>query len=215
MLRGTRWLMTWSMLFLMAGVLAGCANQSPLVGKLDRYSFPVEPGTAAWRQIGSRQQMLDAVQIPPDRLAAMSTAGLIETVLDYPLVADIYVHNSLDQGLQAVKRDFNGLRTLLARPDAGAALLQRYRITPADAAREQQDSVERSNYATRLMYLELILAQPEISAMLTSEERQLLIETATQQQQAKEKLGELYAGNGIAATALVAERTLQWTRTSP
>lgn len=46
--------------------------------------------------------------------------------------------------------------------------------------------------------------------MLTSEERKLLIETALQQKQAKQDLGELYAGNGIAATTLLADRTLQW-----
>ena len=88
-------------------------------------------------------------------------------------------------------------------------LLQTYRTTPADAAREQQDVLAQSDYARRLIYLELILAQPKISAMLTSQERKLLIETALQQKQAKENLGEPYAGNGSATTTLVADQTLQ------
>jgi hypothetical protein len=202
-------IMYLSTLLLIASILSGCANLSAVQGKIDAYLFPTRPGSEEWKQLGSRQKMLETVQIPDERIAAISTAGLVETVLNYPLYMDLMVHNSLDQGLASIKRDFNGMRALMARQDAGSILLQRYQDTDANAASEQSDTTDQQEYVSKLKYLEMILAQPEIGEKLSTEERRSLVQVALQQKAAKERLVNIYGMMGVESTALMAGRTLQ------
>lgn len=199
----------WSIFLCLVGLLTACTNLSSTQGKLNAYVFPVKPGTDEWEQIGSRQEMLAAVQIPADRIAGISTAGLVETVLAYPLYMDMFAHNSLEAGLAAIKRDFNGMQALLARSDAGSALLQHYQETDANAVSEMSDTLEQGDYVSRLKYLEMILAQPEIGKRLSAAEKRSLVEIALRQQAAKEKLANLYGMADGETTALLIGRTLQ------
>jgi hypothetical protein len=48
------------------------------------YDYPVKPGTAEWKALGSHVEMLKVCQIPDSNLTRMSTADLLETVLNYP-----------------------------------------------------------------------------------------------------------------------------------
>jgi hypothetical protein len=201
--------MSWSSFLLIVSVVTGCANLSANQGKLDAYLFPTRPGTEEWKQLGSRQKMLEAVQIPAERIATISTAGLVETVLNYPLYMDMMVHNSLDQGLASIKHDFNGMRALMSRPDAGSILLQRYQETDADIVREKSDTAEQGQYVSKLKYLEMILAQPEIGEKLSAAERRSLIQVALQQKAAKEQFVNIYGMTGVESTALLTGRTLQ------
>lgn len=63
--------------------------------------------------------MVNASQVPLETLRSMSTAGLVETCLTYPLLSTILAHNDLQTGFQAVAGSFNGFQELLKRPDAG------------------------------------------------------------------------------------------------
>ena len=77
----------------------------------DLYDFPIKPGTEEWKAMVSHDEMLKACQVPELVLQKMSTEGLVETVLNYPLYGDMKAHNSLQQdlimcfrGLMAFKR---------------------------------------------------------------------------------------------------------------
>lgn len=199
----------WSIFLCLVGLLAACTNLSSTQGKLNAYVFPVKPGTDEWEQMGSRQEMLAAVQIPADRVAGISTAGLVETVLDYPLYMDMFAHNNLEAGLATIKHDFNGMQALLGRSDAGSVLLQRYQATDANAVSEMSDTLEQGDYVSRLTYLEMILAQPEIGERLSVAARRSLVEIALQQQADKAKLADIYGMAGGETAALLIGRTLQ------
>ena len=47
----------------------------------------------------------------------MTTEALLESVLNYPMQIDIFMHGSLNKGLLAVSEYFNGLAELLNRRD--------------------------------------------------------------------------------------------------
>ncbi len=51
---------------------------------------------------------------------------MVSTVLDYPLLLDALAFNNVQEGFELVASRFNGLTELIRRPDAGAALLNRY-----------------------------------------------------------------------------------------
>ena len=90
------------------------------------YDYPIKPGTSEWSQFDDHAEMVDACQIPEDVLKTMSTDALIETVLNYPLLDDIYAYDTFQEGFDAVSEHFNGLLELLNRGDAGSELLAKY-----------------------------------------------------------------------------------------
>src|SRR4051812_33737550 len=98
------------------------ANQERQVAA-DAFKFPITPGMPEWRQLNSHAEMVAKSQVPEHKLRAMSTDGLINTVLSYPLLGDMLAFNSIQEGFDTVARNFNGLHALLERPDAGESLL--------------------------------------------------------------------------------------------
>jgi len=131
----------------------------------DAYEYPVKPGTLEWEQLNSTQEMIDACQIPSQIIDSMSTEGLIESILNYPLYSEIYLSNINEQaGFYAVSENFNGIRILLQRKDAANKLLERYRqMHPACKKNNWPSLVEpggNNNYA--FSFIEIIIAQYDI-----------------------------------------------------
>ncbi|MCG8347749.1 MAG: hypothetical protein MI924_08215 [Chloroflexales bacterium] len=200
---------SWSIVLTLLCLLTQCGI-ADLTRHSDAYTFPVQPGTNAWQQLGSRQEMLAAVQIPEPQLAQMSTAGLVETVLQYPLAGDMYAHSSLQRGFNALRRDFNGLAILLDRPDAGRLLLQHYQTIDSAAIEAKPTNLEQGAFISSLQYIETLLAQPEILDQLSSDERIALLRHVGEQRQIRERLSAIYGISGTASAAFLAGRILQY-----
>lgn len=197
------------LLLCLLGTIPGCAQTPSEDTATDAYRFPVQPGSEEWRGLTSRAEMLAVVQIPEEQLADMSTPGLVDTVLSYPLYGDIFAYMQLQTGFNALKQDFNGLATLLTQPDAGPLLLQKYQHADAAAVDTKEALIQRGQYSAQLTYLEVMLAQPEIVSHLSSEDRTTLLKTTLAQKTAKEDRFEIYGISGIESTAFLAGRILQ------
>lgn len=77
----------------------------------------------------------------------------------------MFVYESMLEGFDVVKQDYDGLQLLAAREDAGTVLVNLYK------AYKLNDQSQLDRYAClRLDYLETMLAQPEILAKLTDEQ---------------------------------------------
>ena len=93
---------------LVLGVLLLCSSMTMAVPALNVYDidepyvYPIVPGTPEWVALDSRVTKGQVCQIPEDILSRMTTSALLETVLDYPLLGDIYAWNSYDQGFAAL-----------------------------------------------------------------------------------------------------------------
>lgn len=105
------------------------------------YTFPVQPGSAAWNSFTTHQQMVEACQIPSDILATMPTQDLVETCLHYPLLIDCFAYDNDTLGIRAVSHQFNGFAALLKREDAATSLSSILRTT---AQRSRTYSVHKS-----------------------------------------------------------------------
>ena len=139
-------------LFLAASVLALWAvaafrPTSPYI--IDTpYEYPVVPGTQEWIDLGSVRARREASQVPEELLQKMTTDALLLTVLEYPFLVDIYAFNTLDMGYQSVKKQCNGLREFISRPDCMDAL-SRYceKVSSLD---EEENTFE--DYAAVVLY---------------------------------------------------------------
>ena len=110
-------IMTWSLIFLMAlgGVILPTKAMEQK-GGLQVYEYPVRPGSNEWSKLQGHQEMIDCCQLP-DKWLKKDTITLLASVLQYPLLADIYAWTTFEDGLSHVASYFNGLQELLTRND--------------------------------------------------------------------------------------------------
>jgi len=72
--------------------------------------------------------MADACRIPGEFLQNMTAPALLQSVLDYPLIFDAFLHDSMEKGLNQASQSCNALEGLLTRDDLRDALHARGRL---------------------------------------------------------------------------------------
>jgi hypothetical protein len=93
-----------------------------------------------WTNIESFEQRLEQIQIPSSKLASMSTAGLAETVLDYPFQGTFWAYDTPAMAIRAVSGQFNGIPDLVSRKNGGIVLLAIYKAANAEDIISKDDS---------------------------------------------------------------------------
>lgn len=88
------------------------------------YEYPYVPGTQEWVDLGDTLARRQTSQVPDEVLAHMTTDALLQTVLDYPFLSDMYAFNTIEIGYKAVRNHCNSLREFENRPDYLQALSQ-------------------------------------------------------------------------------------------
>lgn len=140
----------------------------------DAYNYPVKPGMAEWKVFTSLSEKIEACQIPEDILKNMSTKGLVETVLKYPLLLNFRAFTDLQYGFDQISSYFNGLKELYNRKDAGTELLARYSNMDAAAFKDEWTDLQKGLYAMSFEDIGMQLAQEPILANLTPAQYQEL-----------------------------------------
>ena len=188
-------------------LLPGCSQQSSIAD--DAYNYPIKPGTEEWKALGGHDRMLESCQIPENILKNMSTKGLVETVLNYPLLFDMMAYNSIQFGYDQVVSKFNGLQELFNRKDAGIELFARYRTMDPTAIDDDWTLVEKGHYTFGFQHIEVILAQEPILKNLTSVQRRDLLEECFIKYQGKQQLIDIYGKFGHESVIRLMGKILQ------
>jgi hypothetical protein len=191
------------------GSLSHVVAQAPGALPSDAYHFPVKPGTEAWNQLETHEDMLAVCQVPEDVLRTMSTKGLVETVLNYPLYIDTLLFNTPQQGFDRVAAGFNGLRELLNRTDAGTEIMARYRAMDPVAIDEHWTLLQKGEYALQFTNIEMLIAQEAILSKLTQAQRRALLAEALRKIHAQQSKADMYGVTVREYPALVLGRILQ------
>jgi hypothetical protein len=148
-------------------------------GVTDYYTYFSSPAAErAWLGMETTKERLEAVEIPADVLGGMSTRGLAETVLNYPLQVNLWVYDTPAAAIRAVSEQFNGIAALTARKDGPVTLLGIYANTPV--ARVVAGSDSPMLEFTTLQYL---LAGDAVLERLGSEGRRELIQAGLERYQ--------------------------------
>ena len=96
--------------------------QEPVVTLSDEaHVYDVLPGTTEWNELEPKERY-KACAVSESEVQSMTTRALVETVLNYPYLINIYAYDSLPLGIEAVSEYFPGLQELLNRNDAIGAL---------------------------------------------------------------------------------------------
>jgi len=190
--------MIFAMLFILPfPLLVSCFDRASGFAANDAYDFPVKPGTEEWKTFQTHNEMLKACQIPERILNNMSTAALVETVLNYPLLLDMMAYNNIQYGFDQVASRFNGLQELLNREDTGTELIARYHTMDPVAIEDDWTDVEKGLYSFHFRNIEVTLAQEPILKNLTSAQRLDLLEESFIKYQGKRQLVDIYGKLGL------------------
>ena len=93
----------------------------------DEYIYPISHGHSRnMEDIYLHAEKFEALQIPVDILSSISTEGLVETCISYPLYPEFIYFDSLYNGIISLENNFNGLKELYQRKDAAMELVQFY-----------------------------------------------------------------------------------------
>lgn len=82
------------------------------------YEYPVTVYSPSWKELNSVEDRRSSCVVPLETLNSMSTRALIETIVHYPLFADVYAYDSLLHGFYALNNYFKGVEVLKNRKDA-------------------------------------------------------------------------------------------------
>lgn len=127
-------------------VKAPSGEQTPL----DTYVYPINTESKEWVELHSLKEKVEAVQIPENVIKTISDAGLIETILQFPLL-NLDAYNTEEIACQHLSSQCNGVAELLIIEHAGTALRKAY---------------EEETEQLRVRVLKLLLSRPEIQAKL-------------------------------------------------
>lgn len=111
--------------FMMLAVLcAGCASEKDEKAKqIDTpYVYPIQPGTEEWAKLDSLDAKIDACKVEPELMNSMTTEVLLETVLDYPPLINLYAYTDMQQAIGVVSKNFDGLQILRDREDTAECI---------------------------------------------------------------------------------------------
>lgn len=171
------------------------------------YNYPVLPGTAAWKNLATHNDMLRVTQVPATVLAGMSTAALVDTVLRYPLFDDMQAFNNPQQGFDKMSSRFNGFAALASRPDAGANLLERYE-SMSTAVAPEATLLQQGQLDSTFRRIETLLAQDAFRRTLNPTQLTQLVSESREKLQAKAANTDVYGLVGQASTSLIIGRAV-------
>jgi len=135
------------------------------------YIFPTQEELAAIEP----QDRAAALQIPENILKEMSTAGLAETCINYPMIAEMAFYDSLEIGFGRIKSQFNGLQELFARTDVADILV------PIFVSMDLNKLNQYAEYPTfKFHYICIMLYQEPVLTALTAEQKNDLMKAISE-----------------------------------
>lgn len=158
----------------------------------NEYEFPVNAGDNEWLELETHGEMMEACSVPEEVLEDASTDQLLEMVLDYPLLCDIYAYDTVEEGVAVVASRFNGFEELMSRDDFEEVVLDRYIETDVDDATSNQEEIFTD--VTEIVVLEDILAQEEVIESYSDKKIEELIEAVEEKTEDKIE-ADTYYGN--------------------
>ena len=171
------------------------------------WDYPIKPGSKEWLSQPEFIGKLTLLNIPSNTLKLLTTNQLVKVCLDYPYFSLVFTRNSLQQGYEFIRDNFNGFRELENRPDASQYLLVEYeKMDPSDFKPESSLGT-KGEYMAKFTFIELLLAQfPILDNTDLSMKNQIL--NVGFQKYKKKLLIPSYGLVGLSTTAFVLGRTI-------
>lgn len=171
------------------------------------YSFPVVPGTEAWKSI-SHTQRVASLQLPIDTLQNISTARLLETCLYYPFNIDIFAFDDQIASFGRVKGRFNGYAELYQRTDFVQQLMNLFSSRDVAFVNQIEVDREQGHYAFDYHIMEFMFSD---AALMSTDTQAAQIAVMLYGKKEQKTQYSVYGSTNQVTIALAIGRCLQRT----
>ncbi len=127
----------------------------------ETFNYPINVGTKEWALLNHGEKVL-ALQIPNEVLLSVSTEKLIDLIVTYPCFFFIVSCDDYYTGFNIIREHFNAIDVAFERADAGHYLLEKYTKYDLENAFCKMEEQELFDILLEMLYVEVLLAQPEI-----------------------------------------------------
>lgn len=172
------------------------------------WDYPIKPGSKEWNKREDRQNFMAGLRImniPPDTLELINTEHLSRVCLNYPFWPLVFSRNSLQQGYNLIKNNFNGFRELENRSNAAQYILQEYKKMDPDDFKPGSSLAQKGEYMARFTFIELLLAQHKIIDNVNEDVKKQIIEESLKKFREKLKIRS-YGIEGLVTTTFLMAR---------
>jgi len=118
-------------------------------------------GTKEWKKLPIKIK-IETLQLNPIELNNISTYELVNRCLNFPFITEILLIDNYQQGFEIIRENFNGLKELFTRKDAGKSILKVYNSIDSYKLSKNFTSAQRGKISHKITFLEIFLVQPEI-----------------------------------------------------
>jgi hypothetical protein len=159
-------------------LLACVANAQTAAEKKPAWDYPVKQGMEEWTRFKSMEEMYQACQIPESILKGLDTESLADICLKFPAPPLFPLFNTPQDGFMAYYSNFNGIRELFNRKDAGHYLIKEYVKMSVSDFNPLWPLYRQGQFISRYKFIEAILSQSPILESLDVNGRKLLLKEA-------------------------------------
>jgi hypothetical protein len=163
------------------------------------WDYPVKPGMEEWGKFESNEAMVKACQIPEKILASLPTEELTDICLQYPLLYDVFAFDNLNNGLDKLFDDFNGIREIYKRIDISSGLVKRYARTVQDFSflDGKASDLEKGYFIISVSALEVLLSRIEWPNSTEEEVQKEILQNLVSGYERKCKYADYFKGFGL------------------
>ena len=158
------------------------------------WDYPVKPGTEKWNQFKSISEMYQACQIPDDVLKKIDTESLASICLSFPAPPLFLLYNTPQQAFMVYYSNFNGIRELFERKNAGHYLLKKYIMMTFADFNPLWPLHQQGYFVSHYKFVEAILAQPQVISSLDAKDRKALLKETIKKMDEKLAKNDLFSG---------------------
>ncbi|MDR1370255.1 MAG: hypothetical protein LBJ72_09060 [Dysgonamonadaceae bacterium] len=173
------------------------------------WDYPVKPGMEEWNRLKTMEYVYKACQIPDKVLQQMNTEELVKVCLNYPILSVLLLFNSFQIGYENFYANFNGIRELMSRKDAGEYLLKMYTNMSLDEYNPLWTLENRGAFSARYLYLEIILAQPDVIHSFDENTRKAFLMETEKKFAEKMAREDIFGGASLEVNGWIMARALQ------
>jgi hypothetical protein len=174
------------------------------------WDYPVKPGIKEWSQFESMEEMYKSCQIPETILKEIDTECLADLCLKFPATPVFPLFNTPQDAFLSYYSNFNGIRELFNRKDAGHYLLKKYAALSLSGFNSLWPLYRQGQFISHYKFVEAILAQTPIIQSLNTKERKLLLKEAILKLDEKKSKTNLFSGNNLGINLWVIGKVLDF-----
>lgn len=166
----------FSVILLLVLVMLAIPNIAQAEGNLE-HEYLLTPKSTEWSKYNA-YELQEKLNIPREQVTSLNTNDLLELVLNYPFIGDVYAFNTVEDGLETIRKRFEPLDELLKREDISEVIYCRY-LDEKDTGIIKKEIMD-GNYenSLKINFLEFLLEKQEVYSRLTNSQINEIVKKA-------------------------------------